>query len=151
MHNRSTLTPSKVPIRLPGGKPGFGIRWKLNVPRESLSTPSAGPVAGLKPLEREKVESLVSKSSLAELLKIHRSRESSTSLREREAGDVAAEEAIDRGSLGPAVSKLLEEDGTGDLTVHAAILQAILEEEPEEPEEPREWTPTAPKEWRRRY
>ncbi|MET4703340.1 hypothetical protein [Frigoribacterium sp. UYMn621] len=148
MLNRSTLAPSNVPIRLPGGKPGFGIRWKLRVPRESPSTPSAGPVAGLEPLEREKVQGLVSKSSLAELLKIHRSREGSTSLREREAGDVAAEEAIDRGSLGPAVSKLLADDDSGMLTVHDAILQAILEEAPEEP---REWAPTAPKEWRRRY
>jgi phage tail protein X len=64
---------------------------------------------------------------------------------------IAGEELLNRAdsrrdSLGSAVSRLLEADP--GLTVHAAIVQAILEEEPDGL---REWTPAAPHEWQRRY
>ena len=155
MHKRSTLHPTRVPIRLPDGRPSFGIRWKLSVPRPSASTPAAGPstpaaVLGLSSTQRAAAEGIASRADRDGLLKIHERREDSENLSERELGDIAGDELLNRtdshrDSLGPAVNRLLEADPA--LSVHAAIVQAISEEDP--PEE-REWAPTAPRE-RKQY
>ena len=155
MHKRSALHPVRVAIRLPDGRPSFGIRWKLSVPRPGPTTPAAGPqtpaaALGLSSTKRAAAEGIAVRADREGLLKIHERREDSENLSERELGDVAGEELLNRAdsgrdSLGPAVNRLLEADP--DLSVHAAIVQAISEEEP--PEE-REWAPTASRE-RKQY
>lgn len=153
MQKRSALHPVRVPIRLPDGKPSFGLRWKLSVPRPGPQTPAAGPTTpastaaalGLTVAQRATAEGIAFRADRDGLLRIHERREGSEDQREREIADVAGEELLNRAdshndALAPAVNRLLEADPA--LSVHAAIVQAIAEEEPVEP---REWAPTAPR------
>lgn len=125
MHTRSNLRPTRVAIRLTDGKPGFGIRWKLSVPRPSASTPAAGPVTLIGPslteAQRTAVEGIAARADRDGLLKIHERREGAGDQRERKLADVAAEELLNRSdshrdSLDPAVNRPLEADPNSPTT-----------------------------------
>ena len=101
--------PTRVPIRLKTGRTIFGIRFKRRVPAPSSSIPSAGRA---------------DRTDTAYQLKVHR---------ETSAAAITVTEtepAFQQGSLGKDVTRLLEENP--GLSVDAAIIRAILEEEPEE-------------------
>jgi hypothetical protein len=125
MFKRSALRPVRVPIRLPDGRNIFGIRFKLRTPRESPSTPSAGPQAA----GHEPSAGRADRTDAAYQLKVHR--EASAAAAAAAITVTEPEPEFQPGSLGPAVTKILEENP--GLSVDAAIIRAILEEDPEAP------------------